>query len=99
MTRVVFYVIIVYISREEMRGMSNRITIKLKTLLMMSNKKQTELANYLGISAQSMWNKFHRGAYTADDLIKIAEFTGATLAFELNNERIVLDVSCLRDAE
>lgn len=75
------------------------ITAKIKALLAMAGKKNVELAEYLGIFPQSLQNKFNRGSFSADDLIKIAEFTGAELSIQLGEDKIVLDSSCIRDKE
>ena len=79
--------------------MDKVITAKIKALLAMAGKKNVELAEYLGMSAQSLQNKLNRGSFSADDLIRIAEFTGAELAIQLGDDRIVLDSSCIRDKE
>jgi len=79
--------------------MEKAITGKIKALLAMAGKRNTELARYLGIFPQSLQNKFNRGSFSADDLIKIAEFTGAELLIQLGDDRIVLDSSCIRDKE
>ena len=50
------------------------VTDKVKALLSMRGKKNIELAAYLGISPQSMQNKFNRGSFSAEDLIKICDF-------------------------
>ena len=73
------------------------ITGKIKALLAMAGKKNVELAAYLGIFPQSLQNKFNRGSFSSDDLIKIADFTGAELAYTLGDDKIVLDKSCIRD--
>lgn len=73
------------------------ITAKIKALLAMAGKKNVELAEYLGIFPQSLQNKFNRGSFSADDLIRIAEFVGAELSIQLGEDRIVLDKSCIRD--
>lgn len=73
------------------------VTEKIKTLLSLSNKKNIELAAYLGISPQSMQNKLSRGSFSAEDLIKIAEFTGSELSFNTaNNQKITLDKGDIR---
>ena len=79
--------------------MDKAITGKIKALLAMAGKKNVELAEYLGIFPQSLQNKFNRGSFSADDLIRIAEFTGAELVLALGDDRIVLDSSCIRDKE
>lgn len=72
------------------------ITAKIKALLAMAGKKNVELAEYLGIFPQSLQNKFNRGSFSADDLIRIAEFVGAELSIQLGEDKIVLDKSCIR---
>lgn len=79
--------------------MEYTITRKIKSLLAAAGKKNTELAEYLGILPQSLQNKFTRGAFSVDDLIKIAEFVGAEVALLLGDDKIVLDSSCIRDTD
>lgn len=69
------------------------ISKKVKALLAQVDKKQYDLLNVLDIkSKQSLSNKFSNERWSADDLVKIAEFCGCKLAFVLpNGERIVLD--------
>lgn len=69
------------------------ISKKIKSLLMETNKKQSDLMGVLDMgSKQSLSNKFTHERWSADDLVKIAEFCGCKLAFVLpNGERIVLD--------
>lgn len=75
------------------------ITAKVKALLAMAGKKNVELAEYLGVLPQSLQNKFNRGSFSADDLIKICDFVGAELSIQLGEDKIVLDPSCIRDKE
>lgn len=77
--------------------MDKPITAKVKALLAMAGKKNVELAEYLGMSAQALQNKLSRGSFSADDLILIAEFTGAEVALLYGDNKIVLDKSCVRD--
>lgn len=73
------------------------ITDKIKALLAIRGKKNIDLAAYLGISPQSMQNKFTRGSFSADDLIRIAEYLECTLSFEVDEkQRITLDSSDIR---
>lgn len=69
------------------------ISKNVKALLAQVDKKQYDLLNVLDIkSKQSLSNKFSHERWSADDLVKIAEFCGCKLAFVLpNGERIVLD--------
>lgn len=77
-----------------------QITNKIKGLLQIKGKKNTELAAYLGITAQSLSNKFNRGSFSAEDLIKIADFLGCELAFIISdNQKITLDIDDLRDTD
>ncbi len=71
------------------------ISKKIKSLLMETDKKQSDLMGVLGMgSKQSLSNKFTHERWSADDLVKIAEFCGCKLAFVMpNGERIVLDSS------
>lgn len=68
------------------------ITTQIKALLALSGKKQYDLVDALNMSSrQSLSNKFAGDRWSADDLVKIAEETGCTLAFLLpDGGRIVL---------
>ena len=73
------------------------VTEKVKALLSIKGKKNIELAEHLGMSPQSLQKKLNRGSFSAEDLIKIADFTGATLAFEVNdNQKIVFENTDIR---
>ncbi|MCO7161922.1 helix-turn-helix domain containing protein [Anaerostipes hadrus] len=74
------------------------VTDKIKALLSIKGKKNVELAAYLGISPQSLQNKFTRGSFSAEDLIKVSDFLGCTLAFEIDDsQKIILETSDIRD--
>lgn len=74
------------------------VTDKVKALLSIKGKKNIELAAYLGISPQSLQNKFNRGSFSAEDLIKISEFLECTLSFEVDSaQKIILDKSDIRE--
>lgn len=74
------------------------VTDKIKALLSIKGKKNIELAAYLGISPQSLQNKFNRGSFSAEDLIKVSNFLECTLAFEIDeNQKIILDGSDIRN--
>ena len=79
--------------------MDKTITAKIKSLLAVAGKKNIELAEYLGMSPQSLQNKFFRGSFSADDLIRIGDFVGAELVYLLGDDRIVLDSSCIRETD
>lgn len=73
------------------------VTDKIKALLSIKGKKNIELAAYLGISPQSLQNKFNRGSFSAEDLIRISDFLDCMLAFEVNDtQKIILDKSDIR---
>ena len=73
------------------------VTEKVKALLSIKGKKNIELAEHLGMSPQSLQNKLNRSSFSAEDLIKIADFTGATLAFEVNdNQKSVFENTDIR---
>lgn len=57
------------------------ITSKIKSVLMLSNKQQKDLADKLGMMKQTLNNKMTRDSWTASDLIKTADLTGSKLAF------------------
>lgn len=66
------------------------VTEKIRALLSIKGKKNIELAAYMGMTPQSLQNKLSRGSFSAEDLIKIADFTGAVLAFEVNDQQKIL---------
>lgn len=68
----------------------NMVSDKIKGLLSMKGKKYKELAQLFGISEQAMRNKFARGSFSADELIRIADFVGCQLAFEIDDIQKVL---------
>lgn len=73
------------------------VTDKVKALLALSGKKNAELARLYGVTPQSMNNKMALNRYTADDLIRIAEFTGCRVGFLLpDGQHIFLDPEDLR---
>lgn len=74
------------------------VSDKIKALLKIKDKKMNELAEYLGMGKQSLSNKFSRGSFSAEDLIKISTFLDCTLAFEIDEkQKIILDESDIRD--
>lgn len=73
------------------------ITDKVKAAMVVRGKKNKELAKYLGITDQSLSNKFNRGSFSAEDLIKIANFTGAALTLEFDDgNKIVFSLDDIR---
>lgn len=73
--------------------MNVSISAKVKALLNLQGKKQSDLMAVLEMgSKQALSNKFSNERWSADDLIRVAEFTGCQLAFLLpNGERIILE--------
>lgn len=69
------------------------VSKKIKALLVEADKKQSDLLEVLDItSKQSLSNKFTHERWSADDLIKIADYCDCKLAFMLpNGERIVIN--------
>lgn len=74
------------------------VTDKIKALLSIKGKKNIELAEYLGMTPQSLQNKLGRGSFSAEDLIKIADFLECSLVFEIDDtQKIILNTSDIRD--
>ena len=68
------------------------LTYKVKALLNLKGKTHAELAQSMGVSTQSISNKFYRGSFSADDLIKIADFLSCDLAFIVDDKtKVILD--------
>ena len=68
-----------------------------KALLHKTKTKQGRLVGVLDAkSAQALSNKFRLGRWSASDLAKVAEFTGAKLAFILpDGEQVVIAADAL----
>ena len=79
--------------------MESNITGKVRALLQIAGKRPVDLARHLGILPQSLQNKFARGSFSAEDLIRIADFCGAELVLQIDGDRIVLDKGCIREKE
>lgn len=76
------------------------VSDKIKALLSMKGKKYKELAKLFGISEQAMRNKFARGSFSADELIRIADFLNCQLAFNIDHEqKIILTMDDLRPVD
>ena len=50
----------------------------------------------MGMSRQSLSNKFYRDSFSADDLIKVTDFLRGELALTVDDVKILLDESDLR---
>lgn len=71
------------------------VTNSIRALLQMKGLKQGDLLPVFGLAnVQSLSNKFRGERWSAADLVKVAEFAGARLAFILpNGERIVIETA------
>ena len=70
-----------------------QISKRVKALLTERDKKQSDIMELLEMkSKQSLSNKYSNERWSAEDLVKVAEFCGCKLAFILpNGERITID--------
>ena len=70
------------------------ISKKVKALLLEMDKKQSDFMEVLDMSSkQSLSNKFTNERWSAEDLVKIADYCGCKLAFILpSGERITIDI-------
>ena len=58
------------------------------------------MARYLGISQQSMRNKFHRNSFSAEDLIKITGFLECSLVIFVDEKhRVYLSRDDIRESK
>ena len=73
------------------------VSDKIKAGLKLNGKEIQSLAELLNISRQSMSNKFYRDSFSAEDLIKIADFLGYSLAFIGEKQSIVFDKSDIQN--
>jgi transcriptional regulator with XRE-family HTH domain len=69
---------------------------KVKSFLKIKGKDTAELAEYLKISKQALSNKYYRDSFSAEDLIKIANFLKCNMAFIDNTDRINFDINDIR---
>jgi hypothetical protein len=77
-------------------GFSN----KLRSILSVTGHKPADLADCLGISVQSVRNKFSRDSFSAADLIKICDTLNCELSIKTNSGQIVcLGTDDLKDIE
>ena len=72
---------------------------KVKAFLKIKGKDTAELAEYLKISKQALSNKYYRDSFSAEDLIKIADFLQCDLAFIDNTDRVNFDLSDIKAGE
>lgn len=69
------------------------ISKRIKALLLETDKKQSDLMEVLDMSSkQSLSNKFSNERWSADDLVKVAEYCGCKLAFLMpDGQKIIID--------
>ena len=68
------------------------VSDKVKGLLALSGKRQIELADFFGMTKQTMSNKMARDSWSAKDLARVAEFVGCKIGFLLpDGQHIVLE--------
>lgn len=76
------------------------ISEKVKGLLALQGKKQSELADEFGMSKQVMSNKMARGSWSASDLARAAEFCGCKLAFVMpDGQQIIINPEMKKDLD
>lgn len=75
------------------------IANKLKYVMGEKNKRREDIANVLKISNQAVSNKFNRDSFSAEDLIKIANCLGVSLALIDNNKTVSFDLDDIKDGE
>lgn len=64
------------------RGKHMSKSAKIKSLLALKDVKSADYVKVLGLARQqALTTKYARESFTSDDLIKLAELTGTTLAF------------------
>jgi lambda repressor-like predicted transcriptional regulator len=77
----------------EKGGFSVAVSDKIKAGLRLNGVEIKNLADFLEISRQSMSNKFHRNSFSAQELIRIADFLGYSLAFVGDKQNIMFDIT------
>lgn len=63
------------------------VSQKVKAVLAYYGKRQIDLAEYFGMSKQTMNNKMNRDSWSAVDLAKVAQFVGCKVAFILPDDQ------------
>lgn len=73
---------------------------KIRALLQLKGKGPMDLAEYFGVSPQAMRNKLSRNSFSAEDLIKVADYLDCELTFIAeNNQKIILTTEDIRKTE
>ena len=71
---------------------------KIKYVMSEKGKKREDIASILEISSQAVSNKFNRDSFSAEDLIKIAECLGVSLALVDNGKVIEFDMGDIKSS-
>jgi hypothetical protein len=75
------------------------VSSKVKALLQLKEQEQVGLAQHLGITKQALSNKFYRDSFSANDMIRIAEFLECELAFIVDSsQKVTLNGADIRTA-
>ena len=69
--------------------MSIDLSNKLKTAMRNQNITQNDLAKVLEMTKQSFSNKMQRDTFTAEEVVKIANYLGMTALLKGENEYII----------
>ena len=72
------------------------VSDKIKAGLKLNGIEIQNLAEFLNISKQSMSNKFYRDSFSAQELIKIADFLGYSLVFVGEKQNIMFDLDDIK---
>ena len=75
-----------------MMEMSKQASIAIKAATSLAGVDRKQLATMLGTSTQGVADKLSRGRWTADELARVAELCGYSLAIVDGNGRIVVPV-------
>ena len=68
---------------------------KVRMCMSLKRLKSPQMAQAMGINAQSFRNKLARDSFNALDLIEVAQALGGTLMLEVDGQRVVFGVDDL----
>lgn len=71
----------------------------IKSLLATEQMKRTEAAAALGITAQALSNKYNRDSFSGDDLLKLAQACGYSLAFVRKKDGLTITFPALESQD
>jgi hypothetical protein len=72
--------------------MSKQASASVRAAMTIAGVKRQEVAQALGVSAQGVSDKLSRGRWSADELAKVAQACGLSLAMVDNAGRVVVAV-------